>query len=65
MARLEAPLFVTWYQCLVTVAACCVLRQLARQLPGHVTFPELELEAATVRRVLPLSLAFVASSSPS
>ena len=49
----------TWYQCLVTVAACCVLRQLARQLPGRVTFPELELEAATMRRVLPLSLVFV------
>ena len=59
MARLEAPLFVTWYQCLVTVAACCVLRQLARQFPGRVTFPELGLEPATMRRVLPLSLVFV------
>jgi len=58
-ARLEAPLFVTWYQCLVTVAACCVLRQLARQFPGRVTFPELGLEPATMRRVLPLSLVFV------
>ena len=59
MARLEAPLFVTWYQCLVTVAACCVLRQLARQFPGRVTFPALGLEPATMRRVLPLSLVFV------
>ena len=35
-AKLDAPLFVTWYQCVVTVLACYVIRQLARYFPGKV-----------------------------
>ena len=35
-AKLDAPLFVTWYQCVVTVLACYVIRQLAKYFPGKV-----------------------------
>ena len=47
----EAPLFVTWYQCLVTVLACYVLRQAARYLPGKISFPELDLDVNILKQV--------------
>jgi len=55
----DAPLFVTWYQCLVTVLACYVLRQAARYLPGKVSFPELDLDLNIMKQLLPLSVVFV------
>jgi len=57
--KLDAPLFVTWYQCVVTVLACYVLRQLARYFPGRVSFPELQLDPQVMRQVFPLSVVFV------
>jgi len=58
-AKLDAPLFVTWYQCIVTVFACYVIRQLARYFPGRVSFPELQLDVNIMKQVLPLSAVFV------
>jgi len=55
----EAPLFVTWYQCLVTVLACYVLRQASRYLPGKISFPELDLDINIMKQLLPLSAVFV------
>jgi len=57
--KLDAPLFVTWYQCIVTVLACYVLRQAARYFPGKVSFPELQLDPDTMKKVFPLSVVFV------
>ena len=47
----EAPLFVTWYQCVVTVLGCYVLRQAARYLPGKISFPELDLDVNIMKEV--------------
>jgi GDP-fucose transporter C1 len=58
-AKLEAPLFVTFYQCVVTVAACYLLRFLASTAPNKVSFPDLALNTNILRKVLPLSIVFV------
>ena len=50
-AKLDAPLFVTWYQCIVTVLACYLLRQAARYFPGKISFPELQLDPDTMKKV--------------
>ncbi|KAA0189820.1 hypothetical protein HAZT_HAZT002224 [Hyalella azteca] len=56
----DAPLFVTWFQCLVTVAICFFLSRAATLLPGVVKFPQVGiLDAGVVKKVLPLSIMFV------
>ncbi|XP_068219534.1 GDP-fucose transporter 1 isoform X2 [Palaemon carinicauda] len=60
MGDKDAPLFVTWFQCVVTVAACFVLTQASKFFPKLVTFPEIgPLERTKVRQVLPLTFMFV------
>jgi len=58
-AKLEAPLFITCFQCVVTVAACYVLRSLSRMFPTKLSFPDLALNLTIIKQVLPLSLVFV------
>ena len=36
----DAPLFITWFQCLVTVILCFVLSKAAQLMPGVVDFPD-------------------------
>lgn len=56
----DAPLFVTWFQCLVTVVLCYLLSKTAPLLPGAVTFPHIGvLDRAIVIQVLPLTVMFV------
>jgi len=57
--KLEAPLFVTFYQCVVTVGACYAIRAAARMFPHKITFPSLELDMNIMKQVLPLSIVFV------
>jgi len=57
--KLEAPLFVTFYQCVVTVAACYAIRTAARMFPERISFPSLELDVNIIKQVLPLSIVFV------
>eukprot|EP00092_Neocalanus_flemingeri_P066715 GFUD01081311.1.p1 GENE.GFUD01081311.1~~GFUD01081311.1.p1 ORF type:complete len:329 (+),score=90.29 GFUD01081311.1:156-1142(+) len=57
--KLEAPLFVTCYQCVVTVAACYAIRAAARRFPDRISFPSLELDMNIMKQVLPLSIVFV------
>ena len=52
--KLDAPLFITWYQCMCTVAACYALGTL-----GIGGVPRFELRRTTMQRMLPLSLVFV------
>lgn len=52
--RIDAPLFVTWYQCACTVFACYVLGAL-----GWGGVPKFELRRPTLAKVMPLSLVFV------
>ncbi|XP_034040516.1 LOW QUALITY PROTEIN: GDP-fucose transporter 1 [Thalassophryne amazonica] len=57
--ELNAPLFVTFYQCVVTVALCWLMQLLARAWPGIIDFPAVSLDLKTCREVLPLSVVFI------
>ncbi|XP_030271356.1 GDP-fucose transporter 1 isoform X1 [Sparus aurata] len=57
--ELDAPLFVTFYQCLVTVGLCWVLQLLSRFCPGFIDFPSVTFDLKTSREVLPLSIVFI------
>uniref|UniRef100_A0A914CPP5 Sugar phosphate transporter domain-containing protein n=1 Tax=Acrobeloides nanus TaxID=290746 RepID=A0A914CPP5_9BILA len=57
--KLDAPLFVTWYQCLVTVVLCFLCSYLSKLFPDYIKFPEMKLDAKLSREVLPLSFIFV------
>ena len=50
--KIDAPLFVTWYQCIVTVLACYLIRQVARYFPARVSFPELQLDSHVMKQVI-------------
>ncbi|CAJ1049221.1 GDP-fucose transporter 1 isoform X1 [Xyrichtys novacula] len=56
---LDAPLFVTFYQCLVTVGLCWVMQLLAQLCPGFIDFPAVRFDTKTSREVLPLSMVFI------
>jgi len=57
----SAPFFVTWFQCVVTVAGCYAVYFLSTVLPpGRIVFPRPELSLAKCKQVLPLSMVFVA-----
>ncbi|XP_045599714.2 GDP-fucose transporter 1 [Procambarus clarkii] len=61
MGEKDAPLFVTWFQCVVTVAACLLLSYSTKLFPNIVTFPEVgSIDWAKGRKVLPLTCVFVA-----
>nr|CAG4646347.1 EOG090X081X [Macrothrix elegans] len=60
---LDAPLFVTWFQCVVTVLICYILAFTGKCFPSLGKFPELTLDAQVMLKVLPLSLVFVAMIS--
>ncbi|XP_078077084.1 GDP-fucose transporter 1 isoform X2 [Mustelus asterias] len=57
--RLDAPLFVTFFQCLVTVLLCWTLTLLNVLCPGMVEFPPIGFDPKISREVLPLSLVFI------
>lgn len=58
-AELDAPLFITFFQCAVSAALCALMQLLARTCPGHVRFPPLGFDLKTSREVLPLSAVFI------
>jgi len=58
--KLNAPMFITWFQCLVTVLLCFALSIIGQLYPGLVNFPAVKLEAKLMRATLPLSIVFVA-----
>ncbi|XP_063704858.1 GDP-fucose transporter 1 [Culicoides brevitarsis] len=56
---LEAPLFVTWFQCVVSTLICVVMSKLAKIFPQYVSFPEGNpWNRETIKKVLPLSILF-------
>lgn len=57
--QLDTPIFVTFYQCLVTTLLCKGLSTLAICCPGTVEFPALDLDLGVARSVLPLSVVFI------
>eukprot|EP00088_Acartia_fossae_P058070 TRINITY_DN6786_c0_g1_i1.p1 TRINITY_DN6786_c0_g1~~TRINITY_DN6786_c0_g1_i1.p1 ORF type:complete len:341 (-),score=53.85 TRINITY_DN6786_c0_g1_i1:407-1429(-) len=58
-SKLEAPLFVTFFQCLVTVAACYAIKFVSSKFPEKISFPDLSLRVDIMKQVLPLSIIFV------
>nr|XP_060620087.1 GDP-fucose transporter 1 [Anolis sagrei ordinatus] len=57
---LDAPLFVTFFQCLVTVLLCKAMGLLAGLCPrGCLDFPSIRLDLKVSRSVLPLSVVFI------
>lgn len=57
--ELNAPLFVTFYQCVVTVGLCWLMQLLSRYCPGIIDFPSVAFNVKTSREVLPLSVVFI------
>lgn len=56
---LDAPLFVTFYQCLVTVGLCYGMHLLSHLCPGVIDFPSVKFDLKVCREVLPLSIVFI------
>jgi len=57
--KLNAPMFITWFQCVVTVLLCFLLSILGQVFPQYVTFPAIKIEGKLMRATLPLSVVFV------
>ncbi|KAJ4947891.1 hypothetical protein JOQ06_009922 [Pogonophryne albipinna] len=57
--ELDAPLFITFYQCLVTVGLCWLMQLLSKVCPGLIDFPSVKFDLKTSREVLPLSIVFI------
>ncbi|XP_023714641.1 GDP-fucose transporter 1 isoform X1 [Cryptotermes secundus] len=56
---LDAPLFVTWYQCVVSATICFILSMLTKLFPHTFTFPEgSPFRCSVAVKVLPLSVLF-------
>ncbi|XP_041348516.1 GDP-fucose transporter 1-like [Gigantopelta aegis] len=58
--KLKAPLFITWFQCVVTVFLCVLLSFVAQFMPNVINFPPFKFDWKLCRTVLPLSVVFVA-----
>lgn len=61
-SSIPAPLFVTWYQCVVTAAIIGVLGEMGKSAaPGSFfsQFPAFEFDLTIAKRVMPLSIIFV------
>ncbi|XP_066582068.1 GDP-fucose transporter 1 [Prorops nasuta] len=57
---LEAPLFITWFQCIVSVIICLTLSTLSKAFPRFIQFPKGDpWKTETLKKILPLSLLFV------
>ncbi|XP_015194844.1 GDP-fucose transporter 1 isoform X2 [Lepisosteus oculatus] len=57
--KLDAPLFVTFFQCFVTVGLCWCMSLLSRLCPTSVEFPSVKLDLKMSREILPLSVVFI------
>jgi len=57
--KLDAPLFVTFYQCLCSVFLCLLCAAISKRFPGLVSFPDMSIDQKLSREVLPLSFVFV------
>lgn len=58
--ELDAPLFVTFFQCVVSVGLCLLMSLLSALKPGFVDFPSIKVDLKISAQILPLSVVFVA-----
>lgn len=57
--NLDAPLFVTWFQCVFSATICYTFSRLGQRYPQHITFPAGNpFVWQTFRAVVPLSILF-------
>ncbi|XP_033647597.1 GDP-fucose transporter 1-like [Asterias rubens] len=57
--KLDAPLFVTFFQCSVTTVICIVLSIISTIAPNVISFPSIKFDYKVTREVMPLSIFFV------
>ncbi|CAD5226700.1 unnamed protein product [Bursaphelenchus xylophilus] len=57
--KLDAPLFVTWFQSLMTVVLCYSCSWISKTAPHLLKFPSMTFDQKISRDVLPLSFIFV------
>jgi GDP-fucose transporter C1 len=61
-ASIPAPLFVTWFQCLVTVAICWACGEMGKSAPPSsffAQFPQFEYRTDVAKKLFVLSAVFV------
>lgn len=56
---LDAPLFITFFQCLISVGLCRIMYFLSSLFPGKIDFPSMRFDLKVSREVLPLSVVFI------
>jgi len=57
--KLDAPLFITWYQCVVSIIVLFFLSLLGDRYPSIDKFPAFHIDINIAKQVLPLSIVFV------
>ncbi|XP_058256616.1 GDP-fucose transporter 1 isoform X1 [Hemibagrus wyckioides] len=57
---LDAPLFVTFFQCVVSVGLCWIMSLMSSLKPGYVDFPSIKVDMKVSVQILPLSVVFIA-----
>lgn len=57
---LDAPLFVTFFQCVVSVGLCWIMSLMSSLKPGYVDFPSIKVDMNVSVQILPLSVVFIA-----
>eukprot|EP01084_Bolivina_argentea_P019159 35633_1 len=57
--NLDAPLFMSWTQFLITVICCTLLGKIGRYVKPLAFFPPFEYKIATAKKVMPLTLVFL------
>ncbi|XP_017334002.1 GDP-fucose transporter 1 isoform X2 [Ictalurus punctatus] len=58
--ELDAPLFVTWVQCVVSVGLCWIISLVSLVKPLCADFPAMKVDLNVSLQILPLSVVFVA-----
>ncbi|XP_072516965.1 GDP-fucose transporter 1 isoform X2 [Salminus brasiliensis] len=56
---LDAPLFITFFQCLVSLCLCWVMNVVSTFYPSCVDFPSIKVDLKVSREILPLSVVFI------
>ncbi|NP_001008590.1 GDP-fucose transporter 1 [Danio rerio] len=57
--ELDAPVFITFFQCVVSVGLCLLMSFLSSLCPGSVDFPSLKFDLRVSREILPLTIVFI------
>jgi len=60
ITNLDAPLFMSWTQFIITVICCWLLGILGRYIPQFSFYPPFEYKLSIARKVMPLTFVFVA-----